>query len=60
MREFDEIIEERIRGAVLRGDFEDLPGEGKPLELDDDMLVPVELRVANRVLKNRAATCRRN
>lgn len=52
MRGFDEIIEERIRSAALRGDFENLPGAGRPLELDDDLLVPVELRVANRVLKN--------
>ena len=32
--------------------FDDLPGSGRPLELDDDRLVPEELRVAWRILKN--------
>lgn len=52
MAAFDEIIEERIRRAELRGDFENLPGTGKPLDFDDDLFVPVEMRAANRVLKN--------
>jgi len=46
------VAEERIQEAIRRGDFDNLPGTGKPLELDDDLLVPPELRVANRVLKN--------
>ena len=29
-----------------------LPGEGRPLQLEDDPLVPAELRVAYRILKN--------
>jgi hypothetical protein len=48
----DAIAEERIQEALRRGDLDDLPGSGKPLELDDDLLVPPELRVANRILKN--------
>jgi hypothetical protein len=48
----DAIAEERIQEAIRRGDLDDLPGAGKPLELDDDLLVPPELRVANRILKN--------
>ena len=35
-----------------RGELRDLPGEGKPLSLDDDSAVSEELRVAYRVLKN--------
>jgi hypothetical protein len=46
------LIEERIREAVRAGEFDDLPGTGKPLQLDDDLLVPHEVRVAYRVLKN--------
>src|SRR3954464_686180 len=34
------------------GEFDGLPGAGKPLELDDDRLVPEESRVAYRLLKN--------
>ena len=48
----DSIAEQRIREAAQRGDFDDLPGAGKPLDLDDDLLVPEELRMAYRILKN--------
>ena len=48
----DDIVERRICEAQQRGDFDHLPGTGKPLVLDDDLLVPEELRAANRVLKN--------
>jgi hypothetical protein len=34
------------------GVFDDLPGAGRPLDLDDDALVPEELRLAYRILKN--------
>ena len=37
---------------MRRGDFDDLPGTGRPLDLDDDRLVPPELRIAFRILKN--------
>jgi hypothetical protein len=49
---FDDLIERRIDEARRRGAFDDLPGCGRPLELDDDRLVPEELRVAWRILKN--------
>ena len=49
---FDAVIEERIQEAMRRGDFDNLPGAGRPLDLDDDRLVPPELRIAFRVLKN--------
>lgn len=48
----DLIVEQRIEAAIAAGEFDDLPGAGKPLALDDDKLVPEELRVAYRILKN--------
>lgn len=48
----DQIAEERIVAAIRRGEFDHLEGAGKPLELDDDALVPPELRMAFRILKN--------
>jgi hypothetical protein len=48
----DQIAEERIVAAMRRGEFDQLEGTGKPLELDDDALVPPELRMAFRILKN--------
>ena len=48
----DQIVEQRIQEAMVRGDFDNLPGAGRPLALDDDALVPEELRLAYRILKN--------
>jgi hypothetical protein len=48
----DFIAEQRIAEAIANGELDDLPGAGKALELDDDALVPEELRVAHRILKN--------
>ena len=52
MLDLDAIAERRIREAQARGELDDLPGAGAPLELDDDALVPEDLRVAYRILKN--------
>lgn len=46
------LVERRIEEAIARGELDDLPGAGRPLALDDDLLVPAELRVAHRILKN--------
>lgn len=48
----DQLAEARILEAMQRGEFDDLPGTGKPLRLEDDRLVPEELRTAYRILKN--------
>jgi hypothetical protein len=52
MNAFDWIAEQRIAEAIARGDFDDLPGAGRPLVLDDDPLVPPEVRMAHRILRN--------
>ena len=49
---FEKIVEERIRRAQKRGDFENLPGSGKPLIFQDACFVPEELRLAYKILKN--------
>ncbi|MDA8090342.1 MAG: DUF1992 domain-containing protein [Nitrospiraceae bacterium] len=46
------IAERRIEEAMRGGAFENLAGSGKPLSLDDDSLVPEDLKLAYRVLKN--------
>jgi hypothetical protein len=46
------VIERKIREAQQRGEFENLPGKGKPLELEDDRNIPEDLRLAYKVLKN--------
>jgi hypothetical protein len=49
---FDKLVEERIRRAQLRGDFDKLSGSGKPLNLCDDANIPEDLRLAYKILKN--------
>ena len=47
------LAERKIEEAIERGDFDDLPGAGRPLDLDDlDPMLPEELRMAYRILKN--------
>lgn len=46
------IVEDRIQKAQEEGAFDNLPGKGKPLELDDDSFVPEELRLTYKILKN--------
>ena len=52
MTAFDALIEARIADAQRAGAFANLPGQGRPLDLDDDRLVPEDLRMAYRILKN--------
>ena len=49
---FDRIIEERIRRAQQKGEFENLEGTGKPLIFENDDHVAGELRLAYKILKN--------
>ena len=49
---FQKIVEDRIRRAQEKGEFDNLPGAGKPLRLEDDATVPEELRLAHKILKN--------
>ena len=46
------LAEERIRDAIQRGEFDNLPGSGKPLNLEDDRHIPDDLRLAYKILKN--------
>ena len=52
MLAFELIAERKIAEAAAQGEFDGLPGSGKPLVLDDDLLVPEEQRMANRILRN--------
>ena len=36
---FDKIAERRIQEALDRGEFKDLPGRGKPLQIEDDVII---------------------
>ena len=49
---FDILAEQRIADAIRRGEFDHLPGAGRPLDLQDEPLVEPEQRMANRILRN--------
>ena len=52
MQIFTRIAEAKIAEAIERGDFDDLPGAGRPLQLEDLSHVPPQLRAAYKVLRN--------
>jgi hypothetical protein len=49
---YQKIVEERIREAQKKGEFDNLPGQGKPLSLEDESHIPEDLRIAYKILKN--------
>src|SRR4051812_3594008 len=46
------LVEQRIQEGIEKGLFDNLRGAGKPLDLDDDMFVPEDLRMAFRLLRS--------
>ncbi|MFC7061907.1 DUF1992 domain-containing protein [Halobacillus seohaensis] len=50
--DFGGLIEEKIKQSIKQGDFENLPGKGKPLPKDELSYVPDEMRNSYRILKN--------
>ena len=49
---FSKIVEERIRKAIQKGEFDNLAGAGQPLKLEEDRHIAEELRLAHKILKN--------
>ena len=49
---FNKIVEERIKAAQRKGDFDNLEGSGQPLNLNELNGVPEDLRLAYKMLKN--------
>ena len=49
---FQKIVEKRIREAQQNGEFDNLPGRGEPMNLEDDSHIPEELRLTYKILKN--------
>lgn len=55
---FDRLVEAIIKQAMERGEFDNLPGRGKPIDLTDYFETPEEVRLAHSVLKNAGMTPR--
>lgn len=52
MEWLERIAEEKIRQAMERGEFENLELAGQPLQLDSSGLVPDDLRLSYKILKD--------
>jgi hypothetical protein len=49
---FEKIVESIIQEAMTRGDFDNLPGKGKPIDLTEYFNTPEDVRLAQSMLKN--------
>lgn len=49
---FSRIAEQRIQDALARGEFDNLPNAGQPLDLEEYFSTPPHLRMAYSILKN--------
>ena len=49
---FERIAEEKIKEAMARGEFSELPGKGKPLNLEEYFSAPEDMRLGLSILKN--------
>lgn len=48
----EKIAEEKIQAAMENGEFDNLPGRGKPVDLREYFNAPAHLRAAFSLLKN--------
>ena len=49
---FQKSVDEKIEEAIAKGEFDNLPGKGKPLDLDAYFATPEHLRMAYSILKS--------
>lgn len=48
----EKLIEQRIREAMEKGEFDNLPGQGQPINLTDYFATPEDMRVGHKLLKD--------
>jgi hypothetical protein len=53
---FQILSEDRIKKAYKDGEFDSLPGLGKPMQLEDLSAIPEDLRMAYKIMKNAGYT----
>lgn len=49
---FEKLVEQKIQEAMARGDFDNLPGRGQPIDLTAYFDTPEDVRAAYALLKN--------
>lgn len=52
MEKWQDLISEQLEKAIGQGAFDNLPGAGKPLDLNENPNEPADMRMANKLLKD--------
>ena len=52
MKHWESLIDQKIREAMERGEFDDLPGKGEPIDTSINPFEDPEMRLAHRMLRN--------
>ena len=52
MKHWESLIDQKIREAMEQGEFDDLPGKGKPVDTSENPFEDPEMRLAHRMLRN--------
>ncbi|HEV7473789.1 MAG TPA: DUF1992 domain-containing protein [Pyrinomonadaceae bacterium] len=52
MNRLESLTEKRLREAIENGEFDNLPGKGKPVDLEENPFEDPDLRVVHRLLRN--------
>ena len=49
---FESLVEKKIREAMEKGEFDNLPGKGEPVDLSENPFEDPDLRTVHRLLRN--------
>jgi hypothetical protein len=52
MKHWESLIDRKIREGMEQGEFDDLPGKGKPIDTSENPFEDPEMRMAHRMLRN--------
>ncbi len=52
MNRLESLAEKKLREAIERGEFDDLPGKGEPIDLKENPFEDPDLRTVHRLLRN--------
>lgn len=52
MKHWESLIDQKIREGMEQGEFDDLPGKGKPIDTSENPFEDPEMRIAHRMLRN--------
>ncbi len=52
LKEWQDLVTEQLDEAAANGAFENLPGKGRPLRLNENPNEPADMRMANKLLKD--------